>query len=195
MLPKHNAKHDIVAISASLMHLKGFNNTGIQEILQRANIPKGSFYHYFKNKEDLGLQIIDYYTEMITSLFKRYLQDTTVLPLERLDNLMTFYAQHFKKMKYKLGCPLGNFSLEMGDLSEEFREKLYGSIDTLISIIESCLQEAKTEGQIADTIDTRKAAEFIFQSFEGALLYMKVSKSDRPLLVCKDAVKRYVQGK
>lgn len=195
MLQKQNAKHDIVAISAGLMHLKGFNNTGIQEILQKANIPKGSFYHYFKSKEDLGLQVIDYYTEIITSIFKQYLQDNTVLPLERLDNLITFYTQHFKKMKYKLGCPLGNFSLEMGDLSEEFRKKLYGSIDTLISIIESCLQEAQIEGQIADTIDTRKAAEFIFQSFEGALLHMKVSKSDRPLLVYKDAVKRYLQAK
>jgi len=48
---------------AEIIHLKGFNHTGVQEVLRAAGVPKGSFYNYFKNKEDFGLQVIDYFME------------------------------------------------------------------------------------------------------------------------------------
>ncbi|MCX8124525.1 MAG: TetR/AcrR family transcriptional regulator [Spirochaetes bacterium] len=193
MVTANNTKDTIVAISAKLMHLKGFNNTGIQEILQKADVPKGSFYYYFKSKDDLGLQVIEYYTNAITSIFQQYLNDTSFSPLQRLENLIMFYARHFKKMNYTLGCPIGNFSLEMSDLSEHFRVKLNHSIQKLIRLIDSCLQQAKDSGEISDDVDTTQAAEFIFQGFEGALLRMKVVKSDRPIIVFKNSIMKYLK--
>ena len=38
---------------------KGFSATGIDEILRRVGVPKGSFYHHFKDKEDCALKVID----------------------------------------------------------------------------------------------------------------------------------------
>ncbi len=190
---RENTKNRIIAISARLMHLKGFNNTGIQEILEKADTPKGSFYHYFKSKDALGLEVIEYYTDTIASIFERYLKDTTVPPLQRLDNLITFYAQHFRKKNYMLGCPIGNFSLETSDLNESFREKLNHSINTIVELIELCLKEAKDIGTISADIDTKQTAEFIFQGFEGALLRMKVVKSDRPILVFKDIIMKLLK--
>lgn len=190
---RENTKNKIIAISARLMHLKGFYNTGIQEILEKADTPKGSFYHYFKSKDDLGLEVIEYYTDTITSIFEHYLKDTKVPPLQRLDNLITFYVKHFRKKNYMLGCPIGNFSLEVTDLNESFREKLNHSINTLVELIESCLNEAKYIGTISADIDTKQTAEFIFQGFEGALLRMKVVKSDRPIIVFKDMIMKLLK--
>jgi TetR/AcrR family transcriptional regulator, transcriptional repressor for nem operon len=59
---------------AEIIHLKGFNHTGVQEVLRAAGVPKGSFYNYFKNKEDFGLQVIDYFMEFF---FKINLADAT----------------------------------------------------------------------------------------------------------------------
>lgn len=190
---RQNTKNKIIAISARFMHLKGFYNTGIQEILEKADTPKGSFYHYFKSKDDLGLEVIEYYTDTITSIFEHYLKDTKVAPLQRLENLITFYVRHFRKKNYMLGCPIGNFSLEVSDLNESFREKLNHSINTLVELIESCLNEAKYIGTISADIDTKQTAEFIFQGFEGALLRMKVVKSDRPIIVFKDTIMKLLK--
>jgi len=58
-----NTKSRLIEIGAEIIHLKGFNHTGIKEILEAAQVPKGSFYHYFESKEDFGLQVIDYFVE------------------------------------------------------------------------------------------------------------------------------------
>jgi len=54
-----DTKNKLLQIGAKYIHLKGFNNAGLQEILKEANVPKGSFYFYFKSKEEFGLAIID----------------------------------------------------------------------------------------------------------------------------------------
>ena len=46
-----NTRDRIVETGAAIIHHKGFNHTGIQEILTAAGVPKGSFYNYFKSKE------------------------------------------------------------------------------------------------------------------------------------------------
>lgn len=45
----------IIELCADLIHQYGYNNVGIQKIIEKADIPKGSFYHFFNSKEDLGL--------------------------------------------------------------------------------------------------------------------------------------------
>jgi TetR/AcrR family transcriptional repressor of nem operon len=56
---KQDAKERVLETGAAIVHRKGFHNTGIQEILKAAEIPKGSFYFYFDSKEDFGLQLVD----------------------------------------------------------------------------------------------------------------------------------------
>ena len=51
-------KARILAAATELIHLKGFKNTGLQEILDASGVPKGSFYFYFKSKEDLGRELL-----------------------------------------------------------------------------------------------------------------------------------------
>ncbi len=47
---------------------KGFSSTGIDGILKRVGVPKGSFYHYFSSKEDFGTQLIERYTRFFANL-------------------------------------------------------------------------------------------------------------------------------
>ena len=72
-MTKDSAKDRILTHAAQIIHKKGFNNTGIQEILESAGVPKGSFYFYFKSKEDLGLALIDHYAERFGSMWRKVL--------------------------------------------------------------------------------------------------------------------------
>ena len=60
-----NTRDKLIATSIQIMAVKGFNNTGIAEILTQVNVPKGSFYHYFKSKDELGFAIIDQYGQQL----------------------------------------------------------------------------------------------------------------------------------
>lgn len=179
-MARANIREEIIRKGAELIHVQGFNATGLQQILQAANIPKGSFYFYFKSKEDFGIEVIDYFNAMINGVFKKYLTDKKIPPMKRLENLFECFADIFQKSGYTLGCPIGNLSLELADTNERLRLHLEGVIERLIAQIESCLKEAQADGSIPMDLNTADTAHFIFHAFEGAVLHMKVVKRIEP---------------
>jgi AcrR family transcriptional regulator len=94
---KINTRDEIIRIGAQLIHSQGYKATGLQQILDVAGIPKGSFYFYFKSKDDFGCAVIDYFTFTINAIFAGYLCDTRIKPLDRLNNLLDFYESALKK--------------------------------------------------------------------------------------------------
>jgi len=92
---KMNTKQKILQIGAEIIHRKGCNATGLQEILSAANVPKGSFYNHFKSKEDFGLQVIDYFSDFFAQFCKDILADFTRSPLGKLERLLDL-----QKLKY-----------------------------------------------------------------------------------------------
>jgi TetR/AcrR family transcriptional repressor of nem operon len=178
---KEDTKQRLLMTGAEIMHLKGFNHTGIQEILDKAGVPKGSFYNYFKSKEDFGLQVVDYFLGFFTQLSKQFFEDKSRDPMDRMRQLFEWFMDFFKSKDYAYGCPIGNFAQEMGDLSPAFREKLKNSLDAMALQFVKVLREAQDLGQLPQTLDTHEAAHFIISSWEGALMRMKVVKSTEPL--------------
>jgi TetR/AcrR family transcriptional repressor of nem operon len=178
-------KETILLKGAQLIHEKGFNNTGLQEILREADVPKGSFYFYFKNKEDFGLQVTDWFASFILHMADKYLCDTGLPPLSRLERFFDFYLQHFENMNLRCGCPIGNLMQEMSDLSEPFREKISAIYDKICSLIQTCIADAQQAGDIPENIDAGEAAQYIFDSWEGAVMHMKLAKSTFPLITFK----------
>ena len=179
-MARTNTREEIIRKGAELIHAQGFKATGLQQVLQTAGIPKGSFYFYFKSKEDFGLEIIDYFNAIISGIFTRYLSDKKIPPLKRLETLFKYFEAAFQKSGYALGCPIGNLSLELADTNERLRVHLVGAIETLIAQIELCLQEAKRDKSLPASLNTADTARFIFHGFEGAVLHMKVVKSIEP---------------
>ena len=182
---KTHAKNDILLSGARLIHEKGYNNTGLQEILSAAGVPKGSFYFHFKSKEDFGLQVMDTYASFIRHMAEKCLRDVALPPLLRLEKFFDCYIRHFQDMDLRYGCPIGNLMQEMSDLSESFREKIGSIYDELCSLIRQCLTDARQAGDLPEDIDAGEAAQFIFDSWEGAVMHMKLVRSSGPLVNCK----------
>ena len=193
-MARTNTREEIIRKGAELIHAQGFNATGLQQILQAAGIPKGSFYFYFKSKEDFGLEIINYFSAIISAIFTRYLSDKKIPPLKRLEKLFEFFEAAFQKSGYALGCPIGNLSLELADTNERLRLQLIGVIETLIAQIKLCLQEAKREKSIPASLNTADTARFIFHGFEGAILHMKVVKSIEPFRAFRSYLTGYFKN-
>jgi TetR/AcrR family transcriptional regulator, transcriptional repressor for nem operon len=178
---RDNTKSRLIEVGAEIIHLKGFNHTGIQEILNAAEVPKGSFYNYFKNKEDFGLQVIDYFVDYMANVARGVLGDSSISPLERIRKLLRGFIEILKARDYGYGCPIGNLSQEMGDLSPAFQEKLKYALDSLANIYSDALALAQEAGEISRDLDIRDTARFIVSSWHGALIHMKAVKGPEPL--------------
>jgi len=59
MNSKNNSRQKILDTASKLFQIKGYNATGLNEILKESGSPKGSLYYYFPNgKEELAVEAI-----------------------------------------------------------------------------------------------------------------------------------------
>lgn len=187
-MTKENTKNRILEHAGRMIHRKGFNNTGIQEILHSAGVPKGSFYFYFKSKEDLGLAIIDHFAQSVSQLGESLLVKAPGSPLERLRGYFGSMREFFEQENWKSGCPIGNLTQEMGTLNEAFRSKLQSVFNMMQSDIRNCIEQAKLQHEVDEELDLDETAEFILDSWEGAILRMKAEGHVAPLILFEKVV-------
>jgi TetR/AcrR family transcriptional repressor of nem operon len=176
-----NTRARIIETGAEIIHRKGFNHTGIQEILNAANVPKGSFYNYFKSKDDFGLQIIDYFSAHFKRIARETLEDTRVSPLNRIYRFLSAFMEYFESQNFAGGCPIGNLAQEMGDLSPAFRKKLSEAIDMMVDAYSQVLVAAQNDRKILKSLNIDDTASFIIASWHGAIIQMKLSQNLAPL--------------
>jgi TetR/AcrR family transcriptional repressor of nem operon len=174
-------REHILSCGGRIIHHKGFTATGLQEILQVAEVPKGSFYFYFKSKEEFGLALVDYYQAWFAEQVRPILKDETRPPLDRLAGFFLWFQRYFEHEGFIKGCPIGNLTQELGDVNPAFREKLKASLDGLISFIARLLQEAKDQGHLSARLEPETTARFIISAWQGSLIRMKAVAGPEPL--------------
>ena len=167
----------LIDITFNLLYKKGYCATNIRDILEIANITKGSMYYHFKSKHDLVLSAIKYYLEQI-------LQNHWIEPLQNTQNpkkaLITqinlykdMFADKNSFLDLKHGCPLSNFVLDMSDKDELFFNYLKSVYERWEESIISALDKAKELEQTKSNFNTKNQAIFIMASLEGTIATAK----------------------
>ncbi len=185
---KENTRTHLIETGIDIMLEKGFNNTGLSEVLSACKVPKGSFYYYFQSKEDFGLQIINTFDEKYVLELDRVLGDRSLSPVARLTAYIDESIAKAEQRKCSRGCLIANLSQEMADQNEVFRNRLKEIIEKRRSAIALVIQEGMSAGEIANDNNAQELAEFFLSSFEGSILRAKVKKSTEPLIIFKKMI-------
>lgn len=162
---------------------KGFSATGIEEVLGRVGVPKGSFYHYFSSKEAFGLDLIERYGVFFARKLDRHLGNSSLAPLDRLRSFVADATDGTVRYEFRRGCLIGNLGQEMGALPESFRDRLKETFEDWQVRLAACLREAQKAGEIAPDADTEQLAAVFWIGWEGAVLRAKLERSAKPLEV------------
>jgi len=165
------------------MYSKGYAATSVQDIADAADIPKGSFYHYFRTKEQFTLTALKFYTELVKQEMEQTLTDTSLPPLERILKLYQNRIRYYQSHDYRLGCFAGNMAQEVADTNESLRVAADAFFLQSRSLLAECLNEAQRNGDLDVNQNTEEMAEFIVNSYEGSLLRMKSLHSAEPLQI------------
>lgn len=175
---KQLRRNEIIEKTIYIIYRQGYHGTGIQELADAAGIPKGSFYTYFESKEDYAVQALHFYHQFLKDQLLVVLKDSSIPPKERVKAFFAGNIQMLEGFHYQMGCLVGNFSEEMGDISDRLAETVDGILHAIVGDLTRCLDEAAAPGE-----DSRQLAEFLINSFQGAMLRMKSSRDGRPLEV------------
>ena len=176
-----NTKDKLIDAAVMLFAVKGFNSTGIAEILAQVKVPKGSFYHYFKSKEDLGLAVIDHYGHMLRDGLSASLATNKGSPLTRLQGYFTDVLHYFGEHFGRCNCLLGNLGQELALQSDSMRMAIYRHYQGIEAQIAACLEEAKQVGELAPNANTQLLARQLFAAWEGCLIRAKLEQTTQPL--------------
>jgi len=165
---------------------KGFSATGIDEILGRVAVPKGSFYYYFTSKEAFGLALIDRYADFFAHKIDRHLNNTQLAPVERLRSFVGDAMTSMARFDFRRGCLIGNLGQEMGALPESFRARLQEVLGDWQARFAVCLAQAQEAGALSKSVDVNQVAAFFWIGWEGAVLRAKLEHSPAPLELFAD---------
>lgn len=176
-----NTRDKLIEISVELIMLKGFNNTGIAEILARAGVPKGSFYYYFKSKEELGLAVIEHYGKLLIGGLEAGLSKPSSNHIEKLrayfDEIVQLFALNFGACN----CLLGNLGQELSLQSGALRDAVFRHYQRVEELIGQNLERARAAGELPADADAQQLARLLFAAWEGSLTRAKLEQSPRPL--------------
>ncbi|MCM0082447.1 TetR/AcrR family transcriptional regulator [Geomonas sp. Red32] len=180
-MKKSDKRSEILSIGTEMIALQGYNGTGIDAVLKRAGVPKGSFYHYFGSKEDFGLAIIDQFAVRYDQYLASFLDDPAFPPLDRIRNYLEKVLAYLTGTNFAKGCLIGNLGQELADQNERFRERLDQIFHSWKERFAACLKEAQQQGGLTPRCDPAVIAGFFLSGWEGAILRAKVMKSPQPL--------------
>ncbi|OBU14307.1 TetR family transcriptional regulator [Photobacterium aquimaris] len=171
----HDTRQHILNVGYQLVVAKGFTNVGLSELLRTAAVPKGSFYHYFKSKEQFGEALIEDY-------FESYLEHVAAILIQGQGNGFERLTDYFSRwLEIDNGtcnvnkCVVVKLSAEVSDLSEPMREALKIGAYSIVNLIAQCIEDGIKDGTIT-VKDSQLAAQTLYQLWLGASLFYKLSQ-------------------
>lgn len=176
----NDVRERILAIGQQIMAAKGFSAVGLKEILVAAEVPKGSFYHYFASKDAYGEALLEAY-------FTGYLADvdTTLRQpgLTMAQRLMHYWQdwqdnQSFSNCQGK--CLAVKLGAEVADLSESMRQTMQRGTSGIVDRLARAIEAGAAEGSLRIDSQPRDVAQSLYQLWLGASVLVKVSRSVAP---------------
>jgi TetR/AcrR family transcriptional repressor of nem operon len=164
-----------------LMLAKGFVATTVDEICAAAGVTKGSFFHYFKSKDDLAKAVLERFCEIRARLMHESPLRNKKDPLERVYGSIDTFIEMSRSPLAKNGCLLGNFAQELSDSHPGMRSLCEQRFAEWAAVLKQELDEAKTKHLPGSRLDTESLAEHFIAIIEGALILAK-AKQDMGVL-------------
>ena len=158
MSPRRDCKKHIVQTALRLFSTRGYASTSIDEILKETGCGRGSLYHYFPSKEELGYAVIDEYVRLVAEQgAASYLRTEGHL----IDGLLRVFDSVPDTLNLETGESFETgIGARMAAVHEGFRQRLATKLAPLAKEFERAVAKAVADGQLVDTVDPRQLAHF-----------------------------------
>ncbi|MCV7409586.1 TetR family transcriptional regulator [Mycobacterium florentinum] len=178
--PNPDVRRRLLAAGLELIHARGFAASGVKDITDAAGVPKGSFYAYFSSKEAFAAAILEHYWSDIEARLLPIL-DADELAQRRITRFFHALADEHESSEFLLGCLVGNLSLELAGSSEPVRAELVRILQRWDTALTACVRSGQNgSGDIREDVDPAELASLLIESWEGAALRGKVTRSRDP---------------
>lgn len=172
-----HTREALIATGIEQLSLHGYHGTGIKQILDAVNVPKGSFYHYFASKEAFVAQIIRQYSSELNTRLDVYLADSQESPLDQIKAIYSRALIEYSQQGCRQSCLIGSIAAEIGSQSELCQVAMLESMAKLKAKVCGLIRQAQTANQVRDDLSAEQITSVFWATWEGSLLQMKMESS------------------
>ena len=189
-----DAVQKLLDAAQRLVLRQGFAGTGVDQICREAGITKGSFFHYFATKNDLGVAMLERFGaerfEFMTTGPHRDIED----PRDRLYAYLDLMIGASGDSSLLEGCLMGNLGQEVSRVNPRLRETIAGGMSYWASFVETDLRAAKRRYAPRARWQPEEVARHLIAVFQGSLLLVRICEDNAALKTGLEHYKRYVEG-
>lgn len=166
-----DTKTRILDAGVEIMLERSFHSVGLNQLLSSVGVPKGSFYHYFKSKEDFGVEVLRHYANTANERRRQILNNVEIAknPAERLIFMFNLAIENLEEANCKCPCLLQKVAIEIANTSAPMREQIATGFMDMIELFKTTLDQAVSAGFLAQDFNTQVEAELILDLWVGAL--------------------------
>ena len=159
---KPDTRTRLLEAAHTLIWQNSYSSVSVDDICKRADVNKGSFYHFFPSKNSLAIAALeDHWNAMLPDLLK--IMTSPNKPDEKIKQLAQFLYQQqkekFDQIGHVCGCPYAALGSEMSMQDESLRKAVETKLENAIGYLEKLLEEAVSAGLIDGKHIKEKARE------------------------------------
>lgn len=177
-----------------LIARKGFANTSINDVLEAAHVPKGSFYYYFSSKDIFGQELLQYNMCEHAEAIRMFLGTPHLSGLERMMAYWSSWVERETSPDPRQKCLIVKIGSEVSELSDGMRAVMERGIDMLVGLLDGGIRAGISDGSISPIIEAPNVARELFHYWLGNTVAFKIHRNSPRLTRALDTTRRILQG-
>ena len=180
MTKGEQSRQRLIDCAAELFWKNGYSATGINEILNATGLPKGSFYFYFKSKEELAVAVISYYQTALLNKIQAFAVNR--IWEDFLNDIFT-YLDSLSTNLTLLGCPFAVMGMELALQKTEIAKSYLEGLKQFQALLCRVLLQSGFPQPHAEALSERMIAVY-----QGNLLLGRISQDHIYLDIAKESM-------
>ncbi len=185
-------KEKLFVVGQALVLRQGFAATSIDQICKGAGVTKGSFFHYFASKQDLGEELLHRYGSERMGFMMTGPDRDIADPRERLFGYLQKMLDVSGDPQWLEGCLMGNLGQEVSRSNPAMREIVAMGMKVWSEFVEADLRAAKRMYAPRAGWKPTEVARHLIAVFQGGLLLVRITGDDRALRTSIEHYMSYV---
>ena len=187
--PASNTRDRIILAAVELFYTNGYEATAMAEILKKSRANSGSFYFFFKSKEQLLDAVLDWYLANLAPILLQPVYATTADPIERIFLLLNGYREKILATDFTFTCPIGRLALEIDPARRKIHAKIAANFDGWTAAVRQCLEAASDRFPAGTDFD--QLSQFVLTVMEGGVMQARAHRSIVPFDSSVEQLRRH----
>ena len=184
-MARAGVRDQLIASAVEVFHARGFNGCSVQDIVDAAGVPKGSFYNHFESKEALGVEVVRAYSALVGAYVVEAgaadILSGDGTPLQRIRAYFEAVIEQNVSCGVRRGCLLGNFATELAPHSAQIAKAVTDALENWSAVVAQVLAQAQESGELSKEADVDALARYLVDGYEGAAARAKLIGDRAPM--------------